>query len=698
MQAFDVVGGRSIDEGTGGVVPRLADGVTLLGDYDSAGLRSPRFLARRGDGQVVLLSELLYLVADCADGQHGLAEMAREVSARQEIELGPDDVAYLIDKKLSPLGLVISSETPAMVEAPRAAPILSLAARGILMRPGAVNAVARVFRPMFFPPLVVAVLAGWGTTVGWLLATHRLTPALQTVAAHPDLLLVTFALLMGGSLFHEWGHATACRYGGARPGPIGVGIYLFFPAFFTNVTDSYRLNRQGRLRTDLGGVYFNAAFIVVAGTVYSLTGYAPLVVVIVLTTFEMIEQMLPLVRFDGYFVLSDLIGVPDLFARIGPVLGSLFHPTRTPHPRVAELTRHTRVVVGAWVTIVIPFLLASMVLLIVRLPAFFRQEWAGAHKDWHQVFSAAHSSQWATTVLTAISLIILAVPLVGLVILTVRAIKKALRPLQRGPGTHWKARTTAHRHGQGARMLALATLAPRRSAPGVRFSVGVGAVFLVLTAMSPVHQSHRAINTASVINFRPDQRRAQLSWQEASLVGRNIVANDTAVAYNHCSGCFAESVAIQIVLARPRHPDPATFNLDVGDSALAVNKDCNSCQALALTYQFVIANTTEQVSIRPAGLIMLATLDSALQRMVDQKPPLAVLYAETHTVASEIKSVLLTQLQVTPMAASPSAPAAAKASVMAPLVASPLAPLSASPLAPVTQRPQVQVHFAEQTA
>jgi putative peptide zinc metalloprotease protein len=43
---------------------------------------------------------------------------------------------------------------------------------------------------------------------------------------------------------------------------IGVGIYLVWPSFFTNVTDSYRLSRAGRLRTDLGGVYFNAVFIV----------------------------------------------------------------------------------------------------------------------------------------------------------------------------------------------------------------------------------------------------------------------------------------------------------------------------------------------------------------------------------------------------------------------------------------------------
>ena len=39
---------------------------------------------------------------------------------------------------------------------------------------------------------------------------------------------------------------------------MGFGFYLFWPAFYTDVTDSYRLGRGGRVRTDLGGLYFNA--------------------------------------------------------------------------------------------------------------------------------------------------------------------------------------------------------------------------------------------------------------------------------------------------------------------------------------------------------------------------------------------------------------------------------------------------------
>ena len=39
---------------------------------------------------------------------------------------------------------------------------------------------------------------------------------------------------------------------------MGAGLYLVWPAFYTDVTDSYRLGRGGRLQTDLGGLYFNA--------------------------------------------------------------------------------------------------------------------------------------------------------------------------------------------------------------------------------------------------------------------------------------------------------------------------------------------------------------------------------------------------------------------------------------------------------
>ena len=77
----------------------------------------------------------------------------------------------------------------------------------------------------------------------WLFGSGRVGSASRYVVLHPLLLLLVLGLSVASMLFHECGHAAACRYGGARPGVIGMGIYLIWPAFFTNVTDAYRLGR-----------------------------------------------------------------------------------------------------------------------------------------------------------------------------------------------------------------------------------------------------------------------------------------------------------------------------------------------------------------------------------------------------------------------------------------------------------------------
>ena len=76
---------------------------------------------------------------------------------------------------------------------------------------------------------------------------------------------------------------------------------------------------------------------VLAGA-YRVTGYLPLLVTAGLTQVELVEQLMPSLRLDGYFILTDLIGVPDLFQRIGPVLRSLV-PGQPADPRLGVLKR-----------------------------------------------------------------------------------------------------------------------------------------------------------------------------------------------------------------------------------------------------------------------------------------------------------------------------------------------------------------------
>ena len=229
-------------------------------------------------------------------------------------------------------------------------------ARGTLLSERAANAAGALLTPLFRGPVVVAVVVSIVAVDWWLFAVHGLGGGLRQVLRDPVDLLIVLGLSLVSTVFHECGHAAGCRYGGARPGKIGVGIYLVWPAFFTNVTDSYRLSRAGRLRTDLGGLYFNAVFMLALAGIYAATSSEVLLLVIAFTHLEMLEQLMPFVRFDGYFILSR----PD--RRAGPVRPRRPHrekrryPGGRRDPRVTGLRRSARIVVTAWVLCVIPLL------------------------------------------------------------------------------------------------------------------------------------------------------------------------------------------------------------------------------------------------------------------------------------------------------------------------------------------------------
>lgn len=149
---------------------------------------------------------------------------------------------------------------------------------------------------------------------------HGVGQGLRASVEQPLVFLLVAAVAVVAAGLHELGHAAACAYGGAKPGGMGAGIYVVWPAFYTDVTEAYQLDRRGRLRTDLGGVYVNAMIVIAAALIYTGTGYEPLVLICFLLQIQVLQQMLPFLRLDGYYVVSDLVGVPDLFRRIGPVL------------------------------------------------------------------------------------------------------------------------------------------------------------------------------------------------------------------------------------------------------------------------------------------------------------------------------------------------------------------------------------------
>jgi putative peptide zinc metalloprotease protein len=388
----------------------LAEGVELLGAYKNSAYSQPPSLVRRADGQVIQMSPLLYQVACRIDGSRDPDAIAALVSADLGRILDAEQVRYLITAKLLPLGVMAAEGVQYAL--PKANPLFALRARGTLLPERIVNLVGALLRPLFQWPVVVAVVVSVAAVDWWLFSVHGLGGGISQVLRDPVDLLVVLGLSLVSALFHECGHATGCRYGGARPGVIGVGIYLVWPSFFTNVTDSYRLSRVGRLRTDLGGLYFNLIFILALASIYVATSSQVLLLVIAVTHLEMLEQLPPFVRFDGYYILSDLVGVPDLFARVMPIVKSAL-PSSRRDPRLAGLRRSAQMVVTGWVLCVIPLLLFTMGYLLLQLPGVDRALWHSTRMQAHLLSAAVAGHHYAMAMVDAIGVALVALSFAG---------------------------------------------------------------------------------------------------------------------------------------------------------------------------------------------------------------------------------------------------------------------------------------------
>lgn len=400
-------------------VPRLADGTELIGEFEGSGFKQAPYIARRKDGQVVQMPEMLFRLAEQIDGQADVEQIATRFSHAIRRQVDAPTAQMLIGEQLRPLGIVAPEAGAGSVELRKVDPLLALKFRAAVVPDRAVRSLTTVFRPLFLPPVVIAAVAALLAVDGWVFFVHGIGQSLRHTIYDPALMLMLIGGVIVATAFHEVGHATACRYGGAEPGVMGVGIYIVWPAFYTDITDAYRLGRWGRLRADLGGMYFNAIFAVVTAGFYAVTSFEPLLLLIVLQNFAIIQQALPLLRLDGYYILSDLTGVPDIFLRIRSVLMSLI-PRRAADKRVAELKNWVRVVVSMYILLIVAFLGVSVIAMVINLPRVLATGYDSAALRFDAIGPAFGHGSTTTGVVDLIQMLFLILPGAGLLYTGVR--------------------------------------------------------------------------------------------------------------------------------------------------------------------------------------------------------------------------------------------------------------------------------------
>ncbi|MGO4231026.1 hypothetical protein AB4Y72_19465 [Arthrobacter sp. YAF34] len=408
-------------------VPVRAAGVQLIGEAKGSGYKEAPSLVRRADGQTIQLTRLLYLVLEAIDGQRGPEEIAGRASEGFGRLVSAENVQTLITSQLLPLGLLQLADG-SQPEVKKSNPLLGMRFRYSVTDPERTRKLTAPFARLFSPLIVVAVTAAFLATCWWVLMVKGLASATHEAFANPGLVLLILVVTVFSAGFHEFGHAAAARRGGATPGAMGTGLYLMWPAFYTDVTDSYRLGRGGRIRTDLGGLYFNAIVAVAIMGIWWATGFDALLLVVVTQILQMVRQLMPMVRFDGYHILADATGVPDLFQRIKPTLLALV-PWRKTDPEALLLKPWARAVVTVWVLVTVPLLVFSMATMVLTLPRVLGTAWDNGLKQQAMLAHSISTGDIADAAVRVIAIACLALPVLGILYILLRLVRQLVTGL-----------------------------------------------------------------------------------------------------------------------------------------------------------------------------------------------------------------------------------------------------------------------------
>lgn len=122
-------------------------------------------------------------------------------------------------------------------------------------------------------------------------------------------------------LFHELGHAYVAAHYKCRVPVIGVAFVLGMPMLYCDVTDAWRLkSRRQRLQVDAAGILVDLAIACIATCLWSFLppGWTKDLAFSLATAgwiFSLVMNLNPFMKFDGYHMLADTVGIENLQSR-----------------------------------------------------------------------------------------------------------------------------------------------------------------------------------------------------------------------------------------------------------------------------------------------------------------------------------------------------------------------------------------------
>ena len=184
-------------------------------------------------------------------------------------------------------------------------------------------------------------------------------------------------------LLHESAHALACMHFGGTVPSAGVLLVVFTPLPFVDVTASWRFpSKWQRIATAAAGVYLELFVAALAIILWSWSGdsvvrHAALNVAATASVGSLLINANPLMRFDGYYILSDWLELPNLSASGQKFIAGLFQrmlgvevPPDTRSPRTRRIIAVYAIASLVWRNMVYAGLLLVLYAMVSKLGSF----------------------------------------------------------------------------------------------------------------------------------------------------------------------------------------------------------------------------------------------------------------------------------------------------------------------------------------
>jgi putative peptide zinc metalloprotease protein len=151
------------------------------------------------------------------------------------------------------------------------------------------------------------------TAAGWPEFTRDLTRLYRF-----DALLLAWVTVLTVTTAHEFAHGVTCKRFGGQVNEIGFMLLYFQPAFYCNVSDAWLIpEKSKRLWVSFAGAYFEMLVWAVATVAWRITEpdtWMNFVALVIMATsgIKTLFNLNPLIKLDGYYLLSDYLEIPNL--------------------------------------------------------------------------------------------------------------------------------------------------------------------------------------------------------------------------------------------------------------------------------------------------------------------------------------------------------------------------------------------------